>query len=106
MGPEWALRRAGLIQALLRFRRPVSLARPDETSCGGLGSSNLIHRYTKTLRSRNDGRSRLGRKLITFSTIRILAFRVTPKVRFSWEERGMPSSRIRRVISPLTPAKF
>src|SRR5580704_63382 len=81
-GPEWALHRAGLIRVLLRYRRPVSLAMPDEISCGGRRSHNLTNRCTKTLRSRNDGRLRLEWKLITCSTIRILAFQVIHKVRF------------------------
>src|SRR5580700_3734190 len=104
-GPEWALRLAGLIQVLLRYRRPVSLAMPDEISCAGRRPRNLTHRCTKTLRSRNDGRLRLEWKLITCSTIRILAFRAIHKVRFPWEATGTPSSRMRRAISPLTRAK-
>ena len=82
MGPEWVLRHAGLIRVLLRYRPPVSLAMPDEISCGGRRLRNLTHRCTKILRSLNDGRSRLEWRLITCSTIRILGFRVTHKVRF------------------------
>src|SRR5580700_6677886 len=104
-GPEWALRHAGLIRVLLRYRQPVSLAMPDEISCGGRRSHNLTHRCTKILRSLNDGRLRLEWKLITCSTIRILVSRVIHKVRFPWEVPGMPSSRTRRVISPLTQAR-
>ena len=59
----------------------------------------------KDFASRNDGRLRLEWKLITSSTIRILAFRATHKVRLPLEVTGMPSSRMRRVISPLTQAK-
>src|SRR5580692_1430070 len=103
--PERALHRVGLTRGHLRYRRPVSLAMPDEISCGGRRLRSLMHRCTKTLRSRNDGRLRLEWKLITSSTIRILAFPVIHKARFPWEATGMPSSRMRREISPLTPAK-
>src|ERR1700734_1092008 len=57
-GPEWVLRRAGLIQVLLPYRRPVSLAMPDEISCEGRRSRNLTPRCTRILRSRNDERLR------------------------------------------------
>ena len=42
------VRHAGSIQVLLRYRLPVSLAMPDEISCGGRRSRNLTHRCTKT----------------------------------------------------------
>ena len=103
--PEWALHRVGLTRGHLRYRRPVSLAMPDEISCGVRPLRSLMRRCTKTLRSRNDGRLRLEWKLITSSTIRILAFPVIHKVRSRWEATGMPSSRMRRAISPLTQAK-
>src|SRR5690349_225340 len=77
MGPEWVLRRAGSIQALLRYRLPVSLAMPDEISCGGRRSRSLTQRCTKILQSLNDRRLQLEWKLITCSTIRILEFRAT-----------------------------
>src|SRR5580704_14551743 len=105
MGPAWVLRHAGLIRVLLRCRPPVSLAMPDEISCGDRDLRNSTQRCTKISRSLNDGRLRLEWKLITCSTIRILVFRVIHKVRFPWEVPGMPSSRMRRVISPLTLAK-
>src|SRR5580704_2075246 len=105
MDPEWVLLHAGLIQVLLRYRLPVSLAMPDEISCGARDSRNLTRRCTKILRSLNDERLRLEWRLITCSTIRILVSRVIHKVRFPWEVPGMPSSRMRRVISPLTLAK-
>ncbi len=82
--PGWALCRAGLIQVLLRYHRPVSLAMPDEICCGDRGSRNLTQRCTKILQLFMSGRSRLEWKLITCSTIRILAFRVILKVRFPW----------------------
>src|SRR5580692_6438619 len=104
--PEWALRRAGSTREHLRYRQPVNLAMPGEISCGDRRSHSLTHRCTRILRSLNDERSRLEWKLITYSTIRILAFRVIHKVRFLWGATGMPSSKMRRVISPLTQVKF
>src|ERR1700733_2384260 len=104
-GPKWARGHAGTIQVLLRYRRPVSLVMPDEIFCGGLDSRNLTRRCTRIFRSRNDGSLRSEWKLITCSTIRILVFRVIPKVRFLWEATGTPSSKMRRVISPITQAK-
>src|SRR5580658_6854138 len=105
MEPEWVLLHAGLIQVLLRYRRPVSLAMPGEISCGGRDLRNLRQRCTKILRSLNDGRLRLEWKLLTCSTIRILVSRVIHKVRFPWEVPGMPSSRMQRVISPPTQVR-
>ncbi len=51
------------------------------------------------------GKMTVGVELITCSTTRILVFRVIRKIRSSWEVTAMPSSRTRRVISPLTQAK-
>src|SRR5580698_8609570 len=102
MGPPYALRRAGLIRLLSQFRLPESLAMPDETSCGDPGSRNSTRRFTKLLRSPNDGRLRWEWKLITFSTTRILVFRVIHKARFRWGVMGMLFSRTRQVISPIT----
>jgi len=84
---------------------PVSLAMPDEIFCGGRRSRNLTQSCTKILRSLNDGRLGLEWKLITCSTIRISVFRVIRKAPLAWEVTGMPSSRMRRVISPITQAK-
>src|SRR5580692_2861268 len=106
MDPEWVLLHAGLIQVLLRYRLPVSLAMPDEISCGARDSRNLTQRSTKTLRSQSEGRLRLGWKLITCSTIRILVFRVIHKARFPWEVTGTPFSRTRQAISPQTSARY
>src|SRR3984957_10999062 len=105
MGPKWARCHAGSIQVLLPYRRPVSLAMRDEIFYGGLDSRNLTQRCTRIFRSRTDRSLRSEWKLITFSTIRILVFRVIPKVRFLWEATGTPSSKMRRVISPITQAK-
>src|SRR5580693_7352212 len=49
MDPEWVLLHAGLIQVLLRYRLPVSLAMPDEISCGARDSRILTQRCTKIL---------------------------------------------------------
>src|ERR1700733_3913749 len=105
MDPERVLLRAGLIQVLLWYRLPVSLAMPDEISCGARDLHNLTQRYIKILRSLNDERLRLEWRLITCSTIRILVFQVIHKVRFPSEVTGTPSSRMRRVILPQTQAK-
>src|SRR5580692_2669190 len=105
IGSEWVLRPAGLIQALLPYRLPVSLATPDEICCGGRGPRNLTQRSEKILRSPNNGRSRLEWNRITCSTIPILAFRVIPRVHLAWGATETPSSRMRRGISPITSAK-
>ena len=102
MGPEWVPWPAGLIQVLLPFRLRGSLAMPDEICCGGRSLRNLTQRCTKILQSVKNGSLRLEWKLITCSTIRILEFRVIHKVRFPLEATGMPSSRMRRVILPIT----
>jgi hypothetical protein len=53
-----------------------------------------------------DGRKiALGVDTYNLFTIRIVAFRVIHKVRLAWEVTGMPSSRMPRVISPMTQAK-
>ena len=52
------------------------------------------------------GRLRLEWKLITCSIIRILAYQATHKIRLPWGVTGMPSSKMRREISPLTQARF
>src|SRR5580698_9888857 len=104
-GPEWVPLHAGLIQVHLRYRLPASLAMLGEISCGARDLRNLTQRCTKILRSLNDGKLRLEWKLITCSITRILVSRVIHKARFRWEAPGMPSSRMRRVISPLTQAK-
>ena len=92
---------------------PRAFAVPPAGRFGNAGRNILrgrrlrssMHRCTKTFGSRNDGRLRLEWKLITSSTIRILAFRATHKARLPLEATGMPSSRMRRVISPLTQAR-
>src|SRR5580704_15045602 len=67
MEPEWARRHAGLIRVLLRCRLPVSLAMPDEISCGDRRLRNLTWRCTKIFRSLNEVRLRLEWKLTIFS---------------------------------------
>src|SRR5580698_2050426 len=104
-GPGWVRWPAGLIPMHLRYRLPVSLGMPDEISCGARHSRNSTQRCTRILRSLADERLRLEQRLITSSTARILESQVIHKVRFPWEATGMPSSRMRRGISPLTQVK-